>query len=280
LIRVLNDENLNSIIIFFTESERFGNFNGFGANTFAYLCSVGFLGGIVLISHHFSRVVGLFSIVVCGVGMVASHSLGSIIPMAVIFLLVFVKKLKNKPLVLSIFAVTLIMIARFVSFESLWDYIYNIMNLGEKDLSSLSTRTNIWGYCLEKIYENPFWGILSSNYGIDPSLGVLTYDAYGKIIKDVLTPHNIFISYITYYGIPLGGLLILSIIYSTTKTYLKTLSSSSRSLALIPIFGLIVHMSIDAWYIIFIWLFAIISIPSLSENNKVVEKLPPNTFVI
>lgn len=239
---------------------RLGQLNGLGANSFAYFCSMGLLSGAALALHRRSALIATLIVLVCGSGLILSKSLGSLLPIAVAAtaLLILSGNFSRRVLGRQIVGILLLSIGIVV----LWRY--DFFSLSARDLQTFTGRTVAWAYSLEMIAANPLLGADSRTFAMHATEIAYT-DSNEVALQAYLTPHNIALAAIAYYGVVLGTALLVVQVGKLGKALTRAVKSDLGAVAIvfIPLVGFLIHMSIDAWYFLYWWLFVVFAVPRL-----------------
>jgi hypothetical protein len=153
---------------------------------------------------------------------------------------------------------------------------YGLMSFDFFDLESrgqlfydLTGRDVAWLHCMELIAENPLGGVDIERFGVGASTVAYAQNgaAGGEIgPEQVLSPHNAFLGVVTFQGVIVGGMYVVAhLIYLFRLIRLKYIRDTRvAALFLIPLIGFVCHLSIDMWFVVYIWVFCIFC----SAGNK------------
>ncbi|MBK8116973.1 MAG: hypothetical protein IPK44_21920 [Candidatus Accumulibacter sp.] len=241
---------------------RLGQLNGLGANSFAYFCSMGVLSGVALLLHHRSALITTSIVVICGAGLILSKSLGSLGPIAVaaVVLLILSGNFTRRLVGRQIIGILILS----VGIAMLWRY--DFLSLSARDFQTLTGRTLAWAYAFEVIAANPVLGADSLTFA-KHAIEIAYTDTSEVVFESHLTPHNIVLASLAYYGIFLGtGLIVVQVsqIAKSLKTAIR-LDFGAVAIVFIPLSGFLIHMSIDAWYFLYWWIFVVFAVPKLPD---------------
>jgi hypothetical protein len=269
IVAAVRDAGPSSLAEFFRGDARLGHLDGLGANSFAYLCAVGFFCGIALLLHRRSPFVATGAATICGVAMLMSRTLGTLVPAAALVTLLVLDWMSARANRRVLVLVAVLLAVAFLTLQ--FDAVYAFLRLDTKDLASVSGRALVWQYCASLIASHPFGGVDHSSYVRDAFLWVQYPLAGGGVDLQPLTPHNFVISSLTFYGLPLGGALIVGYVGSTWQAMKQAVGTHSRALACLPVLGFLSHMTLDMWFFLFLWVFVIFAVPASADCSPEVR---------
>lgn len=140
-------------------------------------------------------------------------------------------------------------------------YNRNLYILATSDIDLLAGRSPLYDLSIQKVLENPFFG-----NGI----------AGDRLFLEGNYPHNIFLEIVVQFGIPLGIIMVLTMVFLMVKALFLNSDETQRNLAVL-FFGVgVVQLLVSASYLTSVnfWLFMTISICSLNLSGSFWEKLP------
>lgn len=231
-----------------------------GANSFAYLCATGVLLWLTVRAAEVSSswIVGMGSLLCLG-AMVMTKSLGTLIPMIIMLPLAIIVVSRRSIRFKTIFA---IVIGCFVLGISIRAYENSYMYISARNIGSLSGRMIIWEELFDIIESNPF-GLPYATYTETFSLYTYMNDHNG-VTRVVITPHNQIFSSFVFGGVVAGIALIaiFAILVVGVLRRFHRLDSTTRTLMYVPLAGIMIHLSIDAWYYAYYYVITWLAIPA------------------
>lgn len=229
------------------------------ANSIAYLAAVGVACGSVLLAHR-KRVLPACAIVVmCICFIIATKSRGSMLSLIVYIWAMFLGYRPKMWLFTVIGSLIIVMLV----LPFVWDTeaVRTFLRLDEARFNIKEARGDIWAENIKIVKEFPLTGITQREYKQINALQVDLVNKDGYVQSYAMTPHNLIISYLVHYGLIVGLGLVMSSLYALWMLYRRCLTANERVIALIPIFGFLIHLSVDMWNFIYLFLFALIAIP-------------------
>lgn len=250
---------------------RLGDLSGVsvGSNSIAYLFFVGVSCGYVLCAHQYNHKAAWLAIVICLLALFLTKSRGTIFPTLAFIWYYYLHK---KNILYNLGSLLMIFVFLFIASSS--EFILNFMRLtGEKEIT-LVNRAETWKVCYDLISQNILNGISYYDFFLYNIVQYSNAD-FSKIII-ASTPHNILISYLLFYGIFIGGGLILISFIAFIRSVTVNVLYHEKLILLIPVFGFIIHMTVDQWYFIYLFFFSLVTMPFISNAHTVSDhRMPP-----
>lgn len=238
---------------------RLANVDGLGPNSYALVCGIGVLAChsayVNTIGIHRNMYAG--SGLVCLLAAILSKSLGTIIPLTIILAVHFVRGQRSFLINIILLAASAMLLVEFVSLALEFDS----FSLETRDFTTVSGRNLAWSYSLGLISNNPFFGVSFSDYSSGAPVIFYT-NSLGEVQEVIMTPHNLFVENFVYFGIFLGGfmsLVVVRFVLYYGGILLKG-TPAEASIGAISVLGLIVHMTVDQWGLLFYWIFLLSSV--------------------
>ncbi|MBU5427910.1 O-antigen ligase family protein [Tissierella pigra] len=226
----------------------------------------------IMYMNEFLDKVSLKGGVILGVSLLVILALGSrgaIMCIGVFAILKLVRKIKKLTYtkVLIYLIILSIMIMGLVFLNEILEYIYNfLLNFGIRSRSIelflrddmyLSGRDKLYEYVIEEIFNNPFLGI------------GLTGD---RFILDGGYAHNIFIEILANFGLVIGTIIIITILYIVVKSlFIKDIKKYNMVIVWLSI-GF-VHLFVSSSYLIDFkfWILLGLSLKVVFTKNKLID---------
>jgi hypothetical protein len=250
--------------------DRLGTLDSMNQNSFAYLCFVGYSCGIVLLLNQRRPQLAWLAIFICGIAILLTKSRSSIVVMLAYPLILFsVYPRKAKGLIILLGCVILAVIIPF-ALEN--EMVRTILRLDLPSMYEGGERIVVWQEVISMIKQNLWTGISHVEYAQNSQLFTFYQYANGGMDVKALTPHNIVLSYLLFYGIILGGMMVIYKIYILWNSYRRNLTFADRALVLIPILGFIIHLTVDMWFFVYLFVLMLITASCIVPLTNPVAK--------
>lgn len=249
---------------------RFGDLTGISHNSFAYVASVGLISSYILTASYSNKALYIVVMMICGLGMVMTKSLSSILVSGTVMALIAAQDLLSMKQRNKIVAFAIAIGVAFVAFMLVETQ--GALGMGERNYKTLTGRTLAWAGTVDLISKSPVMGMNIDEF--KKGFGSYFYVKYER--KDrrqddfPATPHNMALALVAYYGIPLGGGLVVINLLTICALFYREIADklSIRHVSYLPIAGLITHMAVDIWYFLYWWIFVCIGISVLNSRAR------------